>query len=193
MMSAEIGMAGSGTENTQRGARSPWRRPSVVFAVLAVVVAAYTALQPEREAPPEAPNRAQGALVSEFSGIATVSDGDTLRIGDRRIQLDGIVTPQRTVMCGDVNVYRAAADALRDATRSEQLICRISDLPAANGQDRAQCTIDGASLNQHMVASGWARASDGAYADAEGAARAEARGLWALECPADLWRGLALE
>lgn len=185
-------MVGSASNNEQRG-RSPWRRPSVVFAVLAVGVAAYTALQPEPQPLPEAPNRAQGALVSEFSGIATVSDGDTLRIGDRRIQLDGIVTPQRTVMCGDVNVYRAAADALREATRSEQLICRISNLPAANGQDRAQCTIDGASLNQHMVSSGWARASDGAYADAEAAARAEARGLWGLECPVDLWRGSVLE
>lgn len=49
----------------------------------------------------------------------------------------------------------------------------------------------GASVNEFMVAQGWARDwrrySGGAYADEEAQARANRRGLWGLACPADLW------
>jgi len=175
-----------------RGGRSGWMRPSVVFAVLAVGYALYTLVQPEPAAPPAETLRAQAALVSEFTGVATVSDGDTLRIGERRIQLDGIIAPQRSVRCGDVNVYRAATDALRSVTRSKDVVCRISDLPLAHGHDTAQCRVEDLSLNAYMVTSGWARDHGGAYAEAEAEARAAERGLWGLSCPADLWRGTAL-
>lgn len=171
--------------------RSGWFRPSVVFAAIAVSYAIYTEVRPEPAAPPPEIARAHSAIVSEFSGIATVSDGDTLRIGERRIELDGIMTPQRSVRCGGVNAYRAAGEALREVARSEIVTCRISDLPGANGRDVAQCTIEGVSLNEHMVANGWARDRGGAYAEAEARARAEQRGLWGLACPADLWRGAA--
>lgn len=185
----------SGSNSAPRG-RSGFWRPSVVFAVIAVSYAVYTAVRPAPEAPPEGPTLAQAAVVSEFSGVATVRDGDTLRIGDHRIQLDGIVTPQRSVQCGDVNAYRAATDALRNATGSQHVVCRISALPGADGQVRAQCVVDGVSLNEHMVSSGWARdrpgRDGGAYADAEATAHAARRGLWGLSCPADLWNGTAL-
>lgn len=160
-----------------------------MFAVIAVGYAIYTEVRPEPAARPPEIARAHSAIVSEFSGIATVSDGDTLRIGERRIELDGIMTPQRSVRCGGVNAYRAAGEALREVARSEIVTCRISDLPGANGRDVAQCTIEGVSLNEHMVANGWARDRGGAYAEAEARARAEQRGLWGLACPADLWRG----
>jgi len=182
----------SGPSNAPRGGRSGFWRPSVVFAVIAVGYAGYTAIRPEPEAPPEAPMLAHAAVVSEFSGVATISDGDTLRIGDRRIQLDGIITPQQRMRCGSVHVYREATDALREATRSQDVVCRISDLPAANGHDVARCEVEGASLNEYMVASGWARAGDSAYSEAEAAARAARRGVWGLSCPADLWSGTRL-
>ena len=187
----------SGLKNAPRGGRSGLWRPSVVFAVLAVGFAVYTAVRPAPEAPPEEPISAQSAVVSQFAGVVTVSDGDTLRIGDRRIQLDGIVAPQRSVRCGDTNVYRAATDALRSVTRSEDVVCQISDLPAANGHDVAQCNVGDVNLSEYMVANGWARdwprQSGGAYADAEAAARAARRGVWGLSCPAELWNGTALE
>ncbi len=190
MIGAEAEVTGSNIP--RRRNRSGFWRPSVVFAIIAVSYAAYTAVRPAPEAPPVGPITAQSAVVSEFSGIATVSDGDTLRIGERRIQLDGVFTPQRSVLCGDVNVYRAATDALREATRSAEVACRISNLPAA-GEDRARCSVRNRSLNEYMVASGWARDwprySNGAYAEAEAQARAAGRGVWGLSCPADLWRG----
>jgi endonuclease YncB( thermonuclease family) len=188
---AEIELAASSP--TMRGGRSGLFRPSVVFAVIAVGYAVYTAVQPEPQAPPEEPGRAQAAIVSEFSGVANVSDGNTLRIGERRIQLDGILTPSHGARCGDVNVHRAAGDALREITRRQSVVCRISDLPTG-GQDMAQCSVREGSLNEYMVANGWARDwprhSGGAYAQLEAEARAAGRGLWALSCPADLWSAL---
>lgn len=178
----------SGSNDAPRGG-SGWRRPSVILAVLAVGFAVYTVLRPAPPAPVEAPNQASAGLVSEFSGVATVSDGDTIRIGTQRFQLDGIAAPSRTVRCGDVNVYRAATDALRDVTRSRQVVCRISNQPDAQGQSRARCRVEDIDLNAYMVEAGWAREwpRAGAYAEQEAAARAAERGVWSPSCPADVW------
>lgn len=172
---------------------SGWRRPSVILAALALSFAVYTLLQPTRPATPtEAePNRADSRIVSEFSGVATVSDGDTIRIGQRRFQLDGIAAPARRVSCGDLDVYRGATDALRAATRSQTVTCRLSDQPDAEGQSRARCSVENIELNAYMVENGWARGLRGAYAEQEAAARAAERGVWNPSCPADLWRGSA--
>lgn len=178
----------TGPEETSR---SGWRRPSVILAALALSFAGYTALQPTRSAPTaEEPNRADARIVSEFAGVATVSDGDTIRIGQRRFQLAGIEAPSRRVSCGDVDVYRGATDALRAVTRSQQVTCRISDQPDAEGQSRARCSVESIELNAYMVENGWARdrSRGDVYATQEAAARAAERGVWSPSCPADLWR-----
>ncbi len=180
----------SGSSDAPRGGLG-WRRPSVILAVVAVGFAIYTALRPAPPMPAETPNQADAALVSEFAGVATVSDGDTIRIGTHRFQLDGVAAPTRRVLCGDVNAYRAATDALRDVTRSRQVVCRISNQPDAQGQSRARCRVDDVELNAYMVEAGWARAwpRAGAYAEQEEAARAAQRGAWSASCPAHVWGG----
>jgi len=139
----------------------------------------------------EPPMEAEAGVVSEIVGVATVSDGDTIRIGPRRIRLDGIATPEQGSRCGEVDVYRAAADALREITRSHEVRCRISDQPDADGRDIAQCRVGETDLNEHMVSRGWARDwprySGGAYADEEVIARAGQLGVWSQSCPAGLW------
>lgn len=170
----------------------------MVLAALAISFAGLTFLYPGEPTPKqESRTEADAALVSEFSGIATVGEGDTLRVGSRRIRLDGILAPERSVRCGEVNVYRASIDALRAATRSQQVVCRITDQPDADGRDLAQCNAGEIDLNAHMVANGWARDwprhSGGAYADEEAQARAAQRGVWSPSCPADLWAGAALD
>lgn len=179
----------SGSNDTPRGG-SGWRRPSVILAVLAVGFALYTVLRPSPPTPVEEPNQASAGLASEFTGVATVSDGDTIRIGAHRFQLDGISAPSRRVRCGEVNAYRAATDALRDVTRSRQVVCRISGEPDSQGQSRARCRVEDTDLNAYMVEAGWAREwpGPGAYAEQEAAARAAQRGVWSPSCPADLWR-----
>lgn len=134
---------------------------------------------------------ADAAIVSEIVGFATVTDGDTIRIGPRRIRFDGIDAPEQGRMCGEINIYLAAGDALREVTRAHEVRCRISDQPDAYGRDIAQCRAGDTDLNEYMVAHGWARDwprySNGAYADEEAAARAAQLGVWSASCPADLW------
>lgn len=147
------------------------------------------AQEAEQPTVPE-PSEAQAAIVSEIAGVATIADGDTIRIGERRIRFDGIDAPRPRAMCGETNVYRASTDALRSAIRSNEVRCSISDLPS-DGQDVARCRVGETDLNEYMVANGWARDapahSGGAYADEEAAARQAQRGIWALECASDPW------
>ncbi len=96
------------------------------------------------------PAEADAGIVSEIVGVATISDGDTIRIGERRIRFDGVRTPRPRAMCGETNVYRAATDALRTVIRSNQVRCAISDLPD-NGQDVARCRVGETDLNEYMV------------------------------------------
>lgn len=133
--------------------------------------------------------RAQNA--HDRTGTASVIDGDTLEIHGVRIRLDGVDAPERGKSCGDVNVYQRAAQALDRFVEGRTVLCMISGAPDRYGREIGQCNVAGASVNEFMVAQGWARDwrrySGGAYADEEAEARAAGRGIWGLACPADLW------
>jgi endonuclease YncB( thermonuclease family) len=140
-----------------------------------------------------APERleADAAIVSELVGVATVVDADTIRVGPRRIRFDGILAPAQNARCGDVNLSRASADALREITNRVEVRCRISDIPDARGRDIAQCRAGDVDIQARMVELGmardWPQHSNGAYADEEATARAARLGGWAASCSADVW------
>lgn len=126
----------------------------------------------------------------QLAGTASVIDGDTIEIHGERIRLNGFDSPERGSMCGSVNVYKEAALALSDFIGQRTVTCDIS------GKDRydrkiGNCEASGKSLADFMVSQGWARDwprySHGAYADEERQARNARRGIWGLDCPADLW------
>ncbi len=127
---------------------------------------------------------------NEIVGIASVIDGDTIEIHGERIRLSGFDTPERGARCGDIDVYQTASLALADFIANRTVAC------APGGTDRynrvtATCSVNGADLGDYIVSQGWGRDwprySNGAYADEERAARSAQRGLWGLQCPADLW------
>ena len=137
----------------------------------------------------------------DLVGTARITDGDTLRIGDRRIRLNAIDAPEAKQMCGaarggrkEVACGAQAAAVLRDLSGRGRVSC------VAEGEDKygrmlATCYADKTNLNRAMVQAGWAvayrRYSD-RYALDEARARAAGVGLWALDFdqPED-WRRTA--
>lgn len=125
----------------------------------------------------------QGSL----TGRATVTDGDTIRIGATRIRLFGIDAPELQQLCED---EKGIPDACGLRARAE-LVDAIGGMPvscAAMYTDRynrtvATCAVNGRDLGEIMVQRGFAidypRYSHGRYADAQREAREAKRGIWA--------------
>ncbi len=155
-----------------------------LITVIAAIALASCTREPEADVQADT---ASSAISTEFEGIATVADGDTLRIDGRRIRLHGIDDPRQGGMCGARDMYRAAAQELRTATGNQTVRCTIADLPDGSGVHVARCVVNETDLGAHMVASGWARTRDSVYAEEQAAARAAGRGVWAPNCEADLW------
>lgn len=126
-----------------------------------------------------------------------VIDGDTFSWKGQTYRLWGIDAPEQKQSClRGAEKYQCGAMArsyLRSLIDPALLACEIK--PRAKKETRvvALCRIDGDDLAQLMVSGGWAVDykffSKGYYAEAEAAARAAKRGLWAgeFQLPQD-WR-----
>lgn len=131
----------------------------------------------------------QTAIAAEaVIGRATVIDGDTIEILDKRIRLHGIDAPEARQKCKDKSGldypcgrYAAMAlDWFLKASRPTR--CEIVD------RDRYQRLVgvcfraDGNEINLWMVGNGeavdWTRYSGGSYAAAQDVARRYKLGLW---------------
>lgn len=140
--------------------------------------------------------RSSGGL----DGLATVSDGDTLRLGATRIRLFGIDAPESRQSCPSVS--GAEWDCGGAATRKlETLVAGRIVRCSPEGNDRygrtvATCSVDGRDLAAALVADGLARAytqySD-RYVSTEVQAMNSRRGVWqqASQAPWDWRRGKA--
>ena len=121
-------------------------------------------------------------LHARISGVATVTDGDTLKIGPERIRLHGIDAPEsaercraggRTWVCG-----AAATRVLRSRIAGRPVECAERD---RYGRIDAVCRVDGADVNAWMVAQGWTvayRKYSTDYVSHEAAEKAARRGVW---------------
>jgi len=137
-----------------------------------------------------------GAFASELSGIAHVSDGDTITVANTKIRLVGIDAPETDQICLNGQGAKwtcgiAARDRLSAIIGAREITCRLSDVDRY-GRSLGTCYVDGADLNAWMVREGWALAFvrySQVYAPDEAAARVNERGLWrgAFVAPWD-WR-----
>ena len=146
-----------------------WRRGQIAaLLVIAVVLFGGAAL---RHLWPEPPIR----------GFAYAVDGDTLRLGGRRVRLLGIDAPELAQTCtnphGGAWACGEAARALMvDTIGGRQVICQ------PDGYDRyrrilAHCEVGGTDIQALMGSHGLAVA-DGGYGGEQQQAAADKRGIW---------------
>jgi endonuclease YncB( thermonuclease family) len=127
------------------------------------------------------------AAAETVSGSATVTDGDTLEIGERRIRLFGIDAPEAQQTCDRRGETWAcgeeSANQLRALIGSKQVAC-TGDETDQYGRLVAVCSVGYLELNKTMVAEGWAtafRKYSAAYVADEIRAGSGRRGLWASD------------
>jgi endonuclease YncB( thermonuclease family) len=129
-----------------------------------------------------------GTMEVPAAQVAVV-DGQTLRLGEAVVRLQGVSAPARGTSCLRADNSRfdcgaAASDALAGLLRGQAVACRLYGRDGA-GFLQGLCTAAGRDLNRGMVSSGWARARSEApgfaaasFSEEEGQARAAHRGLW---------------
>jgi len=120
-----------------------------------------------------------------ISGIATVSDGDSLKINQKRIRLFGIDAPEKDQTCGDKNgnIWPCGAAAKAQLThylKGKNVTCVVT------GTDRykrylAVCSLGDDDINARLVADGLAlayRRYSTTYLAQERQARDRKKGIW---------------
>ncbi len=128
---------------------------------------------------------ATGFAADILAGSAGAVDGDTLAIAGREIRLSGIDAPELDQVCHhrggqSYACGRLAREHLARLVDGHTLSCEPADADAA-GAVAFRCFVGPLSVNELMVANGWALADPGtgeAYRRAEAAARARKEGLW---------------
>ncbi len=125
-----------------------------------------------------------GGQFSADAPLVAVVDGQTLRLRESVVRLQGVVAPMRGQECTGKAGARfdcgaAASEALAALVRGHAVSCRLEGRDSA-GFPQGTCEAGGVSLNHAVVAAGWARADHDAPALAaeEAGARTRRVGIW---------------
>lgn len=134
-----------------------------------------------------------------ITGVASVTDGDSLEIRGTRIRLHGIDAPESRQLCTRPSDQQwrcgqQAALALSDRIGRRSVSCATRDIDRY-GRTVAVCLQDGVDLNSWMVNAGWAvayRQFSRDYVAAETEARRAGRNIWSgsFVMPWDWRRGV---
>ncbi len=165
-------------------------RAAAVLAGLAGGIA-LAARQPLQRIPDVFGNSAPpvSVLAAQPAQVAVI-DGATLRLSDTVVRLKGVRVPARGLAChaadgGRLDCGEQAAAELARLVRAQTVTCLVDGRDVA-GHPLVGCEAGGESLNQAVVASGWATSfgADSALNVAESQARSRHRGLWNGFAPA---------
>jgi len=125
-----------------------------------------------------------GVAVANVTGIAHVTDRDTIKIGDTRVRLHGIDAPEQQQECGkNGQTWRcghASTQTLSNLIDSQVVTCKGTD---TDQYERliAVCYVNGMDLNAAMVDVGMAmayRRYSKNYVPNELRAKENGKGLW---------------
>lgn len=122
---------------------------------------------------------------STLEGRAVAVTGDTLRIANATVALDGIEAPERDQQCDrDGKSWRcgeAAKDALARLVRGKRVTCELSGT-RDDGARTASCNVRGADIAEALVRNGHVFAEHGLfsrYVYLQSEAKTARAGLWA--------------
>jgi endonuclease YncB( thermonuclease family) len=120
--------------------------------------------------------------VSAAADQLAVLDGDTLRVGEHIVRLEGIIAPARGSVCRgadqtELDCGLAAANALAALVRGRNVECTIQGHDG-HGRPVGDCVAAGNKLSIALVQDGWARANAAPLREPEASARAAGRGVW---------------
>ena len=118
-----------------------------------------------------------------LSGKVRVTDGDSLRMGDKRIRLYGVDAVESTQTCdyrGEAwKCGRASKRALERLVDGQTVSCIVRDMD--RGRYVSSCYVAGVDVNREQVRRGWAVAYtqySSQYLSEEKSAHAAKIGLW---------------
>ena len=119
-----------------------------------------------------------------INGMATVTDGDSLRINGQKIRLWAIDAPELKQTCQFSSASwpcgTDALNALINRIDKQPVSCRQEDIDRY-GRIVAECFAGNTNLNEWLVAHGWAlayRQYSTKFVEAENKARLQQAGMW---------------
>ena len=124
-------------------------------------------------------------LAGEVAGIPTISDGDTIKIFNKRIRFHGIDTPEKKQICykNSKEYYcgKEATVALKNKIGRKKVTCKVKDRLDKYSRYIGICFIGKVNLNKWMVRNGYAvayRRYSRDYIEDENYAKKNKLGLW---------------
>ncbi len=124
-----------------------------------------------------------GSIRAQATDVAVI-DGNTLRLQETVIRLQGVAAPPRGFSCrkadgASFDCGAAAVAALADLVRGRAILCHIAGRDVS-GLTQGMCEAGDTDINRRLVADGWARAraDTPAFTPEENRARSDQRGLW---------------
>ena len=122
----------------------------------------------------------------ELSGVPIITDGDTIKIINKRIRLHGIDTPEKKQICikntKEYSCGKEATDALAKKINGSRVVCKVQDRLDRYKRYIGVCFAGEVNLNKWMVRNGYAiayRRYSKDYIEDEDYAKKNKLGLWA--------------
>jgi len=99
-------------------------------------------------------------VAGEISGVASIIDGDTIKISKKSIRFYGIDAPEKKQKCiknsKKYNCGQAATDALIKKIQGKQVICKVQKKLDRYKRYIGICFIEKIDINKWLVRSGYA-------------------------------------
>ena len=124
---------------------------------------------------------------SVYADQLTVTDGDTIRIGEERIRFSGIDAPEMKQTCLyqeiEFNCGEFSKNLLIEKIADQEVSC-IRESKDQYGRTLAECFVGKESLSSYLVREGYAfayRKYSDKFIDDEEYAQSKGNGMWSME------------